>query len=356
MKTSLRYFFILTVIFSLSLCGKKKGPVPAMMVVFSSGQAEVVKSGKAIQATVGTQVSETDLLKTENGVMELQTAKGTMVRVHPFTIVTVSKLYGADQTRSLLIVEQGGLIARIQKTSQKENFGVASPTAIASVRGTAFELNTSTGLEDGGTTIKVYEGEVAVAPRIIGLENNQLQGKDADLAKRLIEEKTVILSENSQARLPARQEAVIQSINQSDDGGSLTESIQKLSMEKNLFEVKTATLSGLEKTKIETLVAVEGDVYENLADDPTNIKAVNRRRSELQEETLGRLESEAGKKVLTTEQAIEEYYNRIETVKLKDGSSLKGAVIAQTDEVLVVHTTSGVKRIQSDKVAEITYD
>src|SRR5688572_28601713 len=106
----LRLSFLLVVITSF-YCTKKTESLPPMIVVFSSGQAEIIKNGKSAQAAVGTPVGASDLLKTENGVMELQSRKGTMIRVHPFTTVTVSKLYSADQDKSLLIVEQGGLLA-----------------------------------------------------------------------------------------------------------------------------------------------------------------------------------------------------------------------------------------------------
>src|SRR5512135_3669237 len=91
-------------------CGKKGEGAPerAMVVVFVSGDAKIVKAkGGDLPAKVGMIVSESDQIKTTAGSVDLQSRTGSAVRVREFTTITVAKLSGMDGGDTRLKMDHG---------------------------------------------------------------------------------------------------------------------------------------------------------------------------------------------------------------------------------------------------------
>jgi RNase P/RNase MRP subunit p29 len=63
------------------------------------------------------------------------------------------------------------------------------------------------------------------------------------------------------------------------------------------------------------------------------------------ERALDQIMKDASTIELKSEDAIRTRYSRFELITLNSGEKIRGAVIAQTDSSLVVHTTSGVRKI-----------
>ena len=101
----------------------------------------------------------------KNGYVELTLADGSILRLAPGSRFTIDKsLFPGDRPRRfsarLLL---GKLWARVAGSLGMSggSFRTATPTAVAGVRGTTYDLRTA---EARGTDIWVYEGVVAVGP------------------------------------------------------------------------------------------------------------------------------------------------------------------------------------------------
>ena len=89
---------------------------------------------------------------------------GTKVKVGPNSRLTVEKCYaksGSDEEVSLFRLEQGCVWTRIaKKLGRQGRFEVATPSAVAGVRGTIFSVEARQADAHGGAVISVFEGEV----------------------------------------------------------------------------------------------------------------------------------------------------------------------------------------------------
>ncbi|MEM5804186.1 MAG: hypothetical protein QW350_05635, partial [Candidatus Aenigmatarchaeota archaeon] len=69
-----------------------------------------------------------------------------------------------------------------------------------------------------------------------------------------------------------------------------------------------------------------------------------------EEKILKKIEEEASKKKLASEKEIKNFYNKLEIINLKNGNKITGAVIAQTGDILVIHTPKGIVRVNKNDV------
>lgn len=351
-------------------CGKKDSPAAerSMIIVFASGEAVVVKGQNETPAKVGMVVTENDVIKTTNGTVDLQTRSGSAVRIKNFTTVTVAKLYGDGNADTRLSMQHGSLMASVKRASGNENFSVSTPTAIAGVRGTTFTVEA---VEGEAPRIRVLDGRVAVAPRIAALENLSAEQIQQDQNLRGLQEvarqQEVVVEENSEAVLDARVHQGVIAANERLESVAAGEvsgaaplaqrDIQaSLQGQQAAVRVEAAPISAEESAERATLITVDADIVGRLANgDQSAIEDLRRERDAKQEVVLNQIEEQASQTELRDEQEIRRHYNRLETLNLKDGSTLTGAVIAQTGSVLVVHTPNGVKRVSTAQVDSITY-
>lgn len=347
-------------------CGKKDSPAAerSMIIVFASGEAVVVRGENEIPAKVGMVVNENDVIKTTNGTVDLQTKNGSAVRIKNFTTVTIAKLYGEGASDTRLSMQHGSLMASVKRSSANENFSVVTPTAIAGVRGTTFTVDAN---EGEAPRIKVLDGRVAVAPRVAALENlsqEQIQ-QDANLRSlQALTQNEVVVDQNREAVLDARVHQQIAAVNERLESAAPTEisqaatqAAQQLNtVESSSISVSDSAVTTEEMAERATLITVDSDVVERVASgDQGAVEDLRRERDEKQEVVLTQIEQQASRTELRNETEIRRHYNRLETLNLKNGSTLTGAVIAQTGSVLMVHTAQGVKRVNTAEVESITY-
>ncbi|MBX7058018.1 MAG: FecR domain-containing protein [Leptospirales bacterium] len=350
-------------------CGKNDSQTAerSMIIVFASGEAVVVRGQNEMQAKVGMVVNENDTIKTTNGTVDLQTRSGSAVRIKNFTTVTIAKLYGEGSADTRLSMQHGSLMASVKRTSGSENFSVTTPTAIAGVRGTTFTVDA---VEGESPRVRVLDGRVAVSPRIAALENlsqDQING-DQNLRnmQQIAQQHEVVVEDNSEATLDPRVNQGVLAANErleSAEAGQLNtaapaanQQLQAALQVQAAVHVEQAPVSADEMAERATLITVDSEIVGRLASgDQSAVEDLRRDRDEKQEVVLNQIEQQASQTQLNNEQEIRQHYNRLETLNLKDGTQLTGAVIAQTGAVLVVHTPNGVKRVNTSQVESITY-
>lgn len=377
MRKQIAYGIIaLFAVAGLLFCGKKdtssaQKPT-SMVIVFTSGEATIVKGAERIPAKVGLLVSQNDEIQTTNGSVDLQTRGGSAIRVKEFTTIKVSSLIGGGETK--IAMKHGGLLASVKKSSASEEFSVVTPTAIAGVRGTTFTVE----LENEGASprVKVLDGKVAMSPRIAALEraDSQTIAKDENLSKLVsIQKKNeVILEANTAGTLDKAVEQKIMALNaaveQAEQNNQAiaevvkAEAVQQISSdidnaEKTVIK-EESKVTAAEAADKATLVAVDSDIVEKVItgqSDATSVDAMREQRTEREEAVIADIQKEASKTELKSQDEIRKHYNKLETVIMTDGKQYNGAVIAQTGGILVVHTEQGVVRLNKGQVASIEF-
>lgn len=351
-------------------CGKgeKTAASRSMIIVFASGDAMIVRDGKELPARVGMVVNENDVLKTTSGTVDLQTKNGSAVRIRNYTTVTISKLYGEGSADTRLSMKHGSMLASVKRASQGENFTVTTPTAIAGVRGTTFSVEAN---EGEPARVKVIDGKVAMSPRIAALEkySDEEIAKNDNLKKLqdLSQKQEVVIEEKSEGTLNADVEKQVQAMNEKVETGDVS------SAEANKMAAATADVlaskTGAEVVAVAdseitteeiaekaTLVTVDESVAERVASgEESAVDELKKQRDAKQELVLTQIEEEAKRTKLGSEDEIRQHYNKLETLSLRSGGTVTGAVIAQTGNVLIVHTPEGVKRFKTQEVESITY-
>lgn len=122
---------------------------------YSAGGAWApLKSGMTLYSGTVIQTGSDALLELDLGI------NGPYVKVKPSTTVAIDKLTfektAADTViETQLDVRQGGIVGKVNKTSSASRYEVKTPTGVAGIRGTIYEI-------DSDGTVKVKEGCVVV--------------------------------------------------------------------------------------------------------------------------------------------------------------------------------------------------
>lgn len=119
--------------------------------------------GSWTDAQDGMDLFESDSVKTgEDSSAQILLFKGSIIRLDGNTEVTIKKIIEGDETSVEIQQDAGRTWSTIQKISGIDDYEVQTPTAVASVRGTSFDVNIS---EDGITIVQVINGSVKVSQK-----------------------------------------------------------------------------------------------------------------------------------------------------------------------------------------------
>jgi hypothetical protein len=346
-----------------------------MVVTFVTGDAKVVlaATGEEKVATVGMVVKEADQLKTTTGTVDLQTRSGSAIRVREFTAITVAKLAGKGGDETRLSMERGGLLATVNKNTATEEFNVVTPTAVAGVRGTTFSVD----VEEGQSPrVKVVEGKVAMAPRIAALEeyteDEINQSEELTKLANLQTTAEIVLEDKTEGTLDPKVEEQVVNVNKALTSAKkekktlaevalvpevmeiveLSDKIEK--KEVALVETKEAEFTAQEQVEQQTLISIESDVLAGVLSEGENkasaIAQLKEIRTAQEEVILKKIEDAASKQKLDSAEEIKKHYNKLEKISLKNGEEISGAVIAQTGDLMIIHSADGVRRVRKDEV------
>lgn len=121
-----------------------------------SGQVQITRKGVQRQAPKVTVVAKGDSIRTMAGARAvIRYQNGSTSQLRPNTQIIIDNLSGeGGQTQVQLSLQNGSLMNSVKKLQKKETMEIYTPSIVAGVRGTQFDL--------GANYIKVIEGKVEV--------------------------------------------------------------------------------------------------------------------------------------------------------------------------------------------------
>lgn len=310
----------------------KKSPekmkADAALLVSASPGLTVERNGQKLVATPGLLLQKGDLLKTGRGIAEIQSRGGSLIRIREYSIIHIDSLLKSDSgsTSAGFTLTRGGIYARTRKKTATQDFQIHTPTAVASVRGTVFSVMVP---ESDECRIRVFEGEVAMEPAPTSRDSSA--GAPEQASKPSVKE-AVLLEAGSLGRIRSDHPAI-----------EKTEHLKPTPEE----EVEVGTLVLTDEEDLQS--AIEAPTPEKRKQTTEKIRVKRK-------ESLNRALEEIQKRMKTEdrdESGIQKKYNRIETLQLKEGKRIRGAVLTQLDELLVVDTPKGIQKIPLDQVEYI---
>ncbi|EMO80105.1 lipoprotein LipL45 [Leptospira kirschneri serovar Pomona] len=347
-----------------------KGNSPSAVVVFSVGEAKILHADLTEEkAALGASLKTGDKVSTkQKSKVDIQFADGSAIRISENSVIDFDALsinsHGNSDTRLALV--SGKVFAKVNKASKEDQFSVVTPTAIAGVRGTSFIVDRS---KSDKAVVKVLEGAVAVAPRVVVLEglSDEEIAKDEELKKiqQTVASSEIVLEKNQASVMKADEKSLDVKDTSKISEKNITSVVKKLD---------NSGISKKEEEEIRTIVTVDKDTTEKMVRlneessgkvDEQKAAALEAERKKLESEVAARQEEEAKKfkqvlisapKELKSSKDIVNYYERIEKIIMMDGSSMIGAIVDQQGSTMIVHTEQGIKKINQADVQEVIYD
>jgi len=145
----------------------KAEEVKAQLVI-ESGTVQVKHAGESwTTAESGMDLYESDSIKTgDNSNASIILFKSSIIRLDSNTEVTIKELIkNADETSVTIQQDAGRIWNTVSGVSGIDNYDVETPTAVASVRGTTFDMEVD---EEGITVVNVLKGIVNVIQNVDG--------------------------------------------------------------------------------------------------------------------------------------------------------------------------------------------
>lgn len=150
---------VLCTVFMLVLCSLSIAKEPEARITRFDGEAKIVRKGSSrsrsvrinMPISVGDQISSS-----KESMVEITFKQGEVVRMDENSILTVEK---SDDKTVRTSSQFGNIWVNMKKISKRRDFELASPTAVAAIRGTIFHMGTD---KDSTTAVSVFDGKVAV--------------------------------------------------------------------------------------------------------------------------------------------------------------------------------------------------
>lgn len=350
MKKLSMLFFSIVFAFAVMQC-KEKSP-DQLEGFFTFIKGNVTVNGK--QARVGGKIVEKDTVKVgENAGGVIQFVNSALLTMRPDTEIKVSDLAKSENGQPIINIAQnsGSTFHKIQKGSAK--YKVATPTAVAGVRGTSFSISF-----DGTSTssVKLLEGKVAV---------KKVEAKKAD-GKSVVDEDTAFSDfENETFEEPAEGEITKTEVLELNTGekaeiseaSEKTQKAQMLDVEKKQLQAMNQVLMvPVEKLREksedpEAVIAspVDSSVQEKIAKPEAEVEKEMLKEDEAA--TNPGAGTVAPKKV--TLEDLRKQYGPLSQVTTKAGKSYIGA-FQQVGQNMVITTVNGKVSVPVSDVAKVS--
>lgn len=289
----MKKLLILAIFLSLFYC--KKETEEARMVVTSVYGDVLINENNGVH--VGQIVKQTDIVRTENGKVTLQSREGATILVKEFTKIRVASL---NKKITNIETVNGSMLIRVSnKLDTGSEFNIVTPTAVAGVRGTTFFVYSSR----ESTIFNSIEGPISVG-------RNSSQGT-------IIEKKSVEI------------------------GSSGTEKVVNENYIPSVSEV----------TDIVTLVTISKENVDRAAEG--DVKGLETES----EEKVRKAEKEAIEIIRSPNYSSTRNSEVIKSaIVLKNGSRIKGNVIYQTNEKIFVLTENrSIQEFEKNTVSSIDF-
>ncbi len=154
-KLKLEFLPICVLLFSFAIFAGE----PEAKITRVDGEASILRKGasRTRPVRINMPVSEGDEISSgKESMVELAFRMGEVVRMDENTILKVEKCTNKNVKASTQV---GNLWVNMKKLTQRRDFEVATPTAVAAIRGTIYHMSTD---QDSTTAVSVYNGKVAV--------------------------------------------------------------------------------------------------------------------------------------------------------------------------------------------------
>lgn len=162
-----KFFLIIPIIIIICIIGvvwfTQASDVVKAQLIIDYGTVEIKHEvGSWIPAQNGTLIRQSDFIKTgDNTYASIILFESSIIRLDSNTEIQLQELIEqAGETSITLQQETGRTWHTVQKISGIDNYDVQTPTTVASVRGTTFDINVT---ETGKTDVIVINGTVIVS-------------------------------------------------------------------------------------------------------------------------------------------------------------------------------------------------
>lgn len=143
------------------------------IVAMASGDSYLIREGEQLNPFPGDVVLQGDIIRTEDGEIELVFSDRSMIRIQKNTELEMKSL-GFDDSgeRIALFQNSGRTISLFDNMKDEDRYDIVTPTTIAGVRGTVFSVTvdqgqTSIGVESGVVEVITIEGEGNRSPILV---------------------------------------------------------------------------------------------------------------------------------------------------------------------------------------------
>ncbi len=139
------------------------------LVTFLSGDVEVLSNENWEPVYIGGFIEVGDTIKVyENSFCELQFGETAVIKIQENSEVKMDTvLFEPEQTDIALNIITGSFLFKVDKLIGNDQFNVKTNSAVCGVRGTEFMIKE----DESGTILAVKEGEVAVLPASVDVNN-----------------------------------------------------------------------------------------------------------------------------------------------------------------------------------------
>jgi ferric-dicitrate binding protein FerR (iron transport regulator) len=135
-------------------------------LIIESGLVQVKHMGSWSPAINNMELYQSDSIRTGvNSSASIILFKGSIIRLDENTEVTLVEIIQEEENSVSIQQNAGRTWNTVQKISGIDNYEIQTPTTVASVRGTSFDVNVN---ESGGTIVSVIRGIVNITKTING--------------------------------------------------------------------------------------------------------------------------------------------------------------------------------------------
>jgi len=151
---------IIIIIIGFLFISTTSNVVDAQLII-ENGSVQVKHFGSWADATNGMNLYQSDSIKTgDNTSASIIILKGSIIRLDENTEITLKEIIQEDKISVTIQQDAGRTWNTVQKISGIDNYEVETPTTVASVRGTSFDVNVD---DEGVTIVSVIKGIVNIS-------------------------------------------------------------------------------------------------------------------------------------------------------------------------------------------------
>jgi len=297
---------------------------------FTFIKGDVTVNSKKV--TIGTPVRSKDVVNVSDASGAIiQFSTGALITLKANTELEVSKLlYGSDGKPGIELNQQkGSTFSKIQPG--KAEYKISTPTAVAGVRGTAFNISVGGA---GKTEIQLLQGKVAVSK-----PSAKAEGSSEAAAPK---EEPVELQAGQ--KLETSSEGIEEAVKLKADE---KENLEKLNQITFVAEDKLVDEKALKEEA--TTIAPESVVQETIVEDSTSIAAATDEKETVKKAEKAKKE-EAPKMTLAE---LKKKYGQLSKITTKDGQSYVGA-FEQQGSNMVITTIDGKVKVPVANIAKVS--